>query len=60
MHVILFGPPGSGKGTQSKMIESKLGLRQLSTGDLVRREIEAGTSVGRLISDAVSQGIYPP
>lgn len=60
MHVILFGPPGSGKGTQSKMIESKLGLRQLSTGDLVRREIETNTPIGRTISESVSQGIYPP
>jgi adenylate kinase len=60
MHVILFGPPGSGKGTQSKVIENKLGLRQLSTGDLVRREIEDDTPTGRTISKSVSQGVYPP
>jgi adenylate kinase len=43
---ILFGPPGSGKGTQSERLISKYGLKHLSTGDLLRSEIAGGTTLG--------------
>ncbi len=45
-NIILFGPPGSGKGTQSEMLIAKYGLKHLSTGDLLRSEIAASTSLG--------------
>lgn len=45
-NIILFGPPGSGKGTQSEMLISKYGLKHLSTGDLLRSEIASQTRLG--------------
>ncbi|KAB2834960.1 MAG: adenylate kinase [Caedimonadaceae bacterium] len=58
MNIILFGPPGSGKGTQSKVIESALGLKQVSTGDIVRTEIMSGSEVGLKIKSIVDSGGY--
>ncbi len=45
-HIILFGPPGSGKGTQSEQLIRKYGLKHLSTGDLLRNEINKKTPLG--------------
>ena len=47
MNLILFGPPGSGKGTQAKLIERELGLTHISTGDILRRAVAEGTPLGR-------------
>jgi adenylate kinase len=53
VNLVLFGPPGAGKGTQSKILTEKRGLPQLSTGDMLRAEQQAGTPLG-LASKALS------
>jgi len=47
INFLIFGPPGSGKGTQSVKLAGKFNLKHLSTGDMLRAEISAGTNLGR-------------
>ena len=56
MNIVIFGPPGAGKGTQSKFIVNKYNLYQLSTGDLLRNEIKNKTSLGLKISSIMKKG----
>ena len=56
MNLVLFGPPGAGKGTQSKMLTEKRGLPQLSTGDMLRAAIEAGTPLGLSVKATMAKG----
>ncbi len=56
MNLIIFGPPGAGKGTQSKYISKRFKLYQLSTGDLLRNEIKNKTELGSKISSIINSG----
>ena len=56
MNIVIFGPPGAGKGTQSKFIVNKFNLYQLSTGDLLRNEIKNKTQLGSEISSIINSG----
>ena len=56
MNVIIFGPPGAGKGTQSDFIVKKFNLFKLSTGDLLRDEIKKKSSLGVEITSIVNSG----
>lgn len=59
-NIILFGPPGSGKGTQSEKLISAYGLKHLSTGDLLRSEISAKTPLGLEAKSFIDKGILVP
>tara|TARA_Y100000992_G_scaffold297336_1_gene260799 strand:- start:535 stop:1101 length:567 start_codon:yes stop_codon:yes gene_type:complete len=56
MNLIIFGPPGAGKGTQAVFIKNKFNLFQLSTGELLRNEIKNKTELGREISSIMNSG----
>ena len=56
MNIVIFGPPGAGKGTQSNLIVNKFNLYQLSTGELLRKEIKDNTLLGKQISSIINNG----
>ena len=58
MNIILFGPPGAGKGTQAQLIVKKHNYFQLSTGDLLRDEIKKNTDLGKKIESIISKGDF--
>jgi adenylate kinase len=60
LNLVLFGPPGAGKGTQSAKLIEQYGLIHLSTGDLLRAEIAAGTSLGLEAKKLMDQGSLVP
>jgi adenylate kinase len=59
-NVVIFGAPGSGKGTQSAFISEKYGLEHLSTGDLLRAEQKTQSDLGKLIESYISKGNLVP
>jgi len=60
MNLLLYGAPGSGKGTQANMLRDRFGIPHIATGDMLRAEIQAGTPLGREAQPILAAGQYVP
>ncbi len=60
LNIVIFGPPGCGKGTQSAMLTEKYNLVHLSTGDVIRKEIKSGSDFGNQLKSIVEKGELVP
>jgi len=59
-NMVVFGPPGCGKGTQSKKIVEDFGFRHMSSGDIIRKEIRKGTAMGQFLEKFIDRGLLVP
>ena len=60
MNLLLYGAPGSGKGTQANMLRTRFGIPHIATGDMLRAEIASGTELGRQAQPILAKGQYVP
>jgi adenylate kinase len=60
LNLLLYGAPGSGKGTQANMLRTRFGIPHIATGDMLRAEIQAGTPLGREAQPILAKGQYVP
>lgn len=60
LNLVLFGPPGAGKGTQAKLLAQKFNLKHVSTGELLRKEIAANTEIGIIAAQLIDKGEFAP
>jgi adenylate kinase len=60
MKLLLIGPPGSGKGTQGQLLSDRFGLVHIAAGDLLRAEVEAGTPIGKQVTEYLDSGELVP
>lgn len=60
LNIVLFGPPGAGKGTQAELLKSYYGLNHISTGSVIRREMRAGSALGKSVEAYIAKGELAP
>ena len=60
MKLIMFGPPGAGKGTQADILSRRYGIKKISTGDALRDAIRSGSELGEQVKDLMDQGKFVP
>jgi adenylate kinase len=60
MKLIIFGPPGAGKGTYANLLQEKIGIQKISTGDLLRKEVKEGTEIGKKAKEYMDKGQLVP
>ena len=56
INIVLFGPPGAGKGSPAKMLSEKYGFNHISTGEVIRNEIQRGTELGLQVKEVIESG----